>query len=57
MYSWEEIQVGTNDGSNDCDDLHLDSPQVDSVIKREEGALEIKITFSRKRIHCFYIVL
>ena len=44
MYSWAEIQVGTNDGSKDCDDLHLDSPQIDSVIKRQKGALEIKIT-------------
>ena len=42
MYSWAEIQVGTNDGSNDCDDLHLDSPQIDSVIERERGALQIK---------------
>ena len=56
MYSWQEIQVGTNDGSKDCDDLHFDRPQIDSVIEREGGALEIKITLSRKRIHCFYIV-
>ena len=55
MYFWTEIQVATNDGSKDCDDLHLDSPQIDSVIERE-GALEIKITFLLRRNHCFYIL-